>query len=300
VELQKALASANSSKFDLLTFSAEFNKTNSMVGKFGKNTLRRSRDISDSMFKRYRRADRTYKVFSEMWLETRYGWRTLMFDLQDMNDSINRLKEGTSLRGRFSSYDEETTTYNESLGSSILRWPYNTFSSSWMTEVTASFNQVLTRSVKAGVAVEHLGQDMYMSDPLVTAWEIVPFSFIADWFLTLGDAIKAHSPFATTNLLWSYVTEEDTIATSVTASYEKSTTLYGAVGADSVTGNGISSSTARYEKILKTREPRVPQVALDFDLNFNYKKALDLAALGPVFMSIIGGKFNALTKSIRI
>jgi hypothetical protein len=141
---------------------------------------------------------------------------------------------------------------------------------------------------------------MYMSDPLVTAWEIVPFSFIADWFFTIGDAVKAHSPFASTNLLWSYVTTEDSLSTTVTAGFDKSDTLYGALAAEWVTGDGIPNSSATYESLIYNRQPQTPTVALNFDLNFDYKKALDLTALIPAFASILSGKFNIFKGGLRL
>lgn len=301
--LQEALAKANASKFDLLTFLAEFNKTNELVRRFGKSTFKRAYDLNQSLQKRVRRSQMTYKVFSEAWLEARYGWRILMYDLLAMNESIERLQEGIPLRGRFSAYDEIVgTPYSSSGSATTLRaWSPNlTGYNSYFNNVAYSRHQTVTRSVKAGVAVEHLGQDMYMSDPLVTAWEIIPFSFIADWFLTIGDAIKAHSPFATTNLLWSYLTTVDKRTTTLTASFDYSTTCYSAVSADSWTGNSISESVCVSEKSVRLRTAQAPTVALEFDLNFDYKKAIDLVALGGIFGKILGGSFNVLKTPLRL
>lgn len=299
--LQAALANANSASFDLLTFAAEFDKTNELVRRFGNRTLKRSRDILESMQRRYRRREITYRAFSESWLEYRYGWRILMFDLEAMNESAERLIEGIQQRNRFSAYDEKTTEYTATnIGSVIKRFPSNVSYSSRLTGVQSSFTQTRKRSVKAGVAVEHLGQDMYMADPLVTTWELVPFSFIADWFFTLGDAIKAHSPFASTNLLWSYVTTEDEQTTVVTSGLENLDHLNSTFGTDYSVSEGIPESVATFKYLQYERQPQTPTISLETDINFDYKKALDLASLGPVLMSIVGGKLSTIRKATRL
>lgn len=303
--LQEALANANSARFDLMTFAAEFGKTNDLVSRAGNRTLRRAHDIRDTMNRRYRRAERTYDLFANLWLEYRYGWRILMFDIEAASESIARLNEGISLIDRFSAYREEQTTFSESKSVTLQRWPnLMYYSGSWFDNVDYSVQQVYTRSAKAGVAVKHFGQDMYMSDPFVTAYELIPFSFIADWFFTIGDAVKAHSPFASTNLEWAYVTTNDSWTTVGSASMPgtiASNSLYSGLGADSVEGEVISNSsfTAVYSN--KVRAPDTPSIALEYELNLDYAKVTDLLALVPVFGKIIKGSFfNSATKPIRV
>lgn len=33
-------------------------------------------------------------------------------------------------------------------------------------------------------------------DPIVSAWELIPFSFVIDWFINIGDWVNSISPFA--------------------------------------------------------------------------------------------------------
>lgn len=67
--------------------------------------------------------------------------------------------------------------------------------------------------VKTGAFVQYtnpnvaLAQQMGLVNPLAVAWELVPFSFVIDWFTNIGDCIGALSDLYGVQLLHPYRTE---------------------------------------------------------------------------------------------
>lgn len=56
-----------------------------------------------------------------------------------------------------------------------------------------------------------LASQLGLTDPFVTAWEVVPFSFIANWVVNLDQYISSCSPFYGWELSETYVTLKSTI-----------------------------------------------------------------------------------------
>lgn len=282
VVLQQALANANSASFDALTFSAELGKTMGMVRKVGSSSLRRTRDILHHM-DRYRTPSRTLRVFSEMWLEYRYGWRTLMYDIEAMNDSINVLDGSLSRPERYTAYAaNEAVGLSQSGTHTITKYAPSTTTISTDTSTRASwvFHQLKRSSVRAGVGISLTGRGAFFADPLVTGYELIPWSFVADWFFTLGTAIKAHSPFANTKVLWAFVTTKKEYETTLTANIAPHPN-WGGYNYAILSGGSCDSSFFETET---TRVPSSPSLALAFNIKFDYQKAADLAALGSLFL----------------
>jgi hypothetical protein len=59
-----------------------------------------------------------------------------------------------------------------------------------------------------GIGYENAFSAVVAVDPLVTLLELAKFSFVADWFTNLGDAVRAYSPFGAGSVVWYYETTE--------------------------------------------------------------------------------------------
>lgn len=106
------------------------------------------------------------------WLEYRYAWRPLYGDIQSFIKTVNRP------RRQFPLYKERTgrsLTYSEhapmDMGHYVLYVDLNV-------NVSARGN-VYSKHAPAAFRVM----------PLTTAWELVPLSFIIDWFFSVGEAL---------------------------------------------------------------------------------------------------------------
>ena len=123
-----------------------------------------------------------YRVFSEAWLEYRYGWRPLIGAAEDLKDAVDRLsqpKDSLVVSGR-SRQDIAVS------GTATVQWAdnfwggYTRTAQASGTDTHRSFVSHLIRRESAAIGV----------NPLVTAWELVPYSFVIDWFT----GIRPHYP----------------------------------------------------------------------------------------------------------
>ena len=195
---QDAWADANEAAFDLLTNLAELGESVHMVRNF-LSAMRGRVEIIDRIAKRRqnyvnrhdgesppwssRNFEQYYQIFSEVWLEVRYGWRPLVGAARDLYDAVRALSEEKDtivVSGRAEQREALT-------GTAGVTWVDNTFGG-WnrVSSVTGhityrSFVSHLIRKESAIIGI----------NPLVTAWELVPYSFVLDWFLGVGKAIQA-------------------------------------------------------------------------------------------------------------
>lgn len=121
----------------------------------------------------------TRKLASD-WLAYRYGWRTLMYDIQDISAAIESLN---NYRNRYSEKAGTTTTFTERSTSSLVKAHYT---------LTTDVESKVTIGVRGSVVAD-IEVPAFQFNPLSTAWELIPFSFIVDWFYSVGTALSAMS-----------------------------------------------------------------------------------------------------------
>jgi len=272
--LTEALANARSRGFDLLTFLAEFRKTVELITNFRSRTLKRAERVAA----RASKSSDPVSAFAETWLEARYGWRILAFDIASIQEAIGKLSAYRTpfIRGYATRESSSTrTTYNVGVGS-YWRQVDGTGLVADYGRASLLATQTYKRSVHAGVILEAVIDDIIEIDPIVTAWEVVPFSFILDWFLNVGDVLQAYTPFATENLLGSYTTTRSEIITSCVS-------VPGTMGNPSSGWYYLPTNNQLYEletvKVTTTRATAAPSASLSFNVNLNEAKLLDLASI---------------------
>lgn len=291
----EALANARSRGWDVLTWLAEFGKTMELIRNFRTRVLKRAESVAKGI-ERQNDLRVANDLFASNWLEARYGWRQIAFDLEAITEAIYKLNRTKPPFIRGYAQDENVGT------------PYTgTYpASSYMRYVTPStlaydygrcrldINQTRTRRTRAGVILEALIDDLVEINPFVTAWEVIPFSFIVDWFVNIGDVIAAYSPSVTENLLgaWSsqeQITETTCVLTPATVGNPTSGFYYS------------PSSTTPYTcvttNITKTRVSESPSASLALRFNLDDVKIVDLAS---IFLVSIGRIVGGLLKSNRI
>lgn len=167
---QKAAARLYNSGHDTLTFLAELHKVRNMF-------LSRARRLADT---RNRPIEKHLKDKPGDWLESRYGWRTLLFDLEDLNKAL------TTLGARMSRVSERTggkTSWSDESSS-----PYT------HTAVSGSVTRMWTTTIQyRGHITADFSPSSFRFNPITTAWELLPYSFIIDWFIGVGQSLEALS-----------------------------------------------------------------------------------------------------------
>jgi hypothetical protein len=287
VLLTKALANARTRGFDLLTFYKEWNKTYELLRGFQRRTLQRAGRVADSIMLSRKTASNQQtawdvsKAFAETWLEGRYGWRILRYDIEAINEALTRLANVRSRFGRGYATSEGSanrtiSSAGTTTGTIIRQTPVSAG-----TNVLGTWNISQERRVtkRAGTILEAVVGDILTIDPLVTSWEVIPFSFIVDWFVNIGDVVAAWSPFAQENLLGAWISlKDETITTSTFTASGSTKTNYGGYYMQIHSGGG-SVNTATTVKEVYSRVPASPSVGLSFDLRLNGAKVIDLVSI---------------------
>lgn len=169
---------------DTLTFLAEIGKVASMFAR-----------IRTTLWELLSRGD-----FSHTWMQARYGWRTLWYDLLSLTDTIIDMQR------------EQRTRFSQKAGNSFVAdftevepWNVTAFSSN----LEVKTKRVL--SLRGHVVLDKRANHPFKFNPVVTGWEVIPFSFLVDKFLDVGQAIEALSMLGNTSDVtssggWSLIT----------------------------------------------------------------------------------------------
>lgn len=170
-ELQRAASRILTSGFDALTFAAEYRKTARTFDKFA-NRLRKLLHSKKAVGKNIAR----------LWLEGRYGWRQLAFDLRDLNYAVREFDHKRRIWTERSGYSySETTTIP---GSYVV--------GSGGATVHGQTTYTTEHSIRGSVSAM-VQPAAFRASPINTAWELIPLSFIIDWGLTVGNALNAYA-----------------------------------------------------------------------------------------------------------
>lgn len=156
-----------------------------------------------------RRAKRTArqlnKVISDLWLERQYQWGPLANDMDAAGESLAKLRdleEGQVVKGAGNdTFVSEPTTYSINDGNPL----YVRYKVRYVEEADVRFyGEVLAyHAERPGPFLSYVGKrlGLTLSEVLPTAWELIPFSFVADYFSNTGAMIAAYS-FPTANIRW--------------------------------------------------------------------------------------------------
>lgn len=170
---QEAAAKMYTKGYDVLTSVAELTDTTRMFKNLGKKLL-------ELKLPKGALSGRLQDL-SNFWLEARYGWRTLLYDIKNLQECIDTYNDKTRARNSERIFQKSENTWTEVEESESS---YFYFESKRVVKRSTS----LTGSVIADITIPKL-----QANPILTAWEKVPFSFVVDWFLSVGKALAAAS-----------------------------------------------------------------------------------------------------------
>lgn len=166
--IQAAYADAHG-KFDALTFVAELAKTVAMfknVGNLFNKIL--SKSPSDK---------------AEAYLEARYGWRVLFYEMKSLEEATVALSK---------KYQLVTGRAGHTWSASSM-WTHN-HDFGWAT-FDIDYTQEIILGVRGSCALRTALKTPFITNPAVTAWELTTYSFVIDWFVNIGNVISAFSAY---------------------------------------------------------------------------------------------------------
>lgn len=171
----EAAAAIYGQGFDALTFIGELHKTTRMF-----------RNLINSL----KNAGKTNSVSGiwnnrnlyDLWLEGRYGWRILMYELIELSEVINNISEG-KIRER---YKQRNGTKGEETETFTYSWTggYGTY--------TTHYQDIIEWSVRGNILAD-VKPPQFAFNPITTAWELIPYSFVVDWIVNVGSWLESMS-----------------------------------------------------------------------------------------------------------
>jgi hypothetical protein len=193
------------------------------------------------------------------WLELRYGWRPLAADIQQLNEAIQNLN---SKRRRWS----------QNSGRSISYIDTNTFdigTSSGVNYTRTTISKHYEISVRGSVVAD-IEPPTFRFNLITTAWELIPLSFVVDWFWNVGQSLEALSflVFST-----NYTASE---GYRVQLTHEQTSDLLDGTGSNWIY-SGQSKMISKF--IWENRRPTTVSTFPQFSVNLDEYKILDLISL---------------------
>jgi hypothetical protein len=258
---------------------AESKKTINMIAKaitLLRRPLRDARRILD-MSRRDMRTpegrERLLNKAGDLWLEGRYGWRPLYYEIDGILKAITK---GRPLRFTARNGD---IAYSNSWDVNRWRDPSMPF----FGHVGYKCHWNVTRKVRVGTTADYMLNEAFNdffvafggTDVLGSAWEIVPYSFIVDWFLNIGDALQSLQAYALVNerIAWRTFSDRITVDHVLDDPFPMTVGNYWYTDR-----KGFVPYTEFAE--IKTRVPRVNFLpSLGYRFNMNWLKVADAVFL---------------------
>lgn len=230
-------------------------------GKFPKAKVRRG--ITDPIYNR--------------WLEYRYGWTPLVMELQGAFkalDKSRKIKLRGTARGKAISAKDQTWV--------VTRSPMFGPSQAVLGDIELTFDQQETVECRAYAMFEiskdfQTVRDFGFTEIPLAMWELVPYSFVIDWFIPVGDWLEAVTPKLGVEIKAEGITTRRSIHLSRRGTNWVKT-FSGGVSYD------VTGATSLHDQRYYTIKERVPTLssALTFpsiNVKLNVKRAIDSLAL---------------------
>lgn len=187
--VQQAAAQIYASGHDTLTMLSELVKVRSMFKGLATRFLRMVRESKRRSKANYRKrrtklenATDDINQIAKDWLEGRYGWRTLWFDIVQLNKVLTDL--GSYERSRYSQRAGTSHSFSETVLDRVVD------------NGPTRDHEVIIDSVEVSVrgnVTADINVSAFRFNALLTTYEIIPFSFIVDWVVDIGTALEAAS-----------------------------------------------------------------------------------------------------------
>lgn len=111
------------------------------------------------------------KDIGQFWLELQYGWRPLISDVYEASKAFEEISEGP-----------RSALFRTSV------WKAGAFEGSQSpSSYSSNYGEKLTRRLQYEMYEEMTAnRQLGLMDPLSVGWEIIPYSFVVDWFIPIG------------------------------------------------------------------------------------------------------------------
>jgi hypothetical protein len=216
-------------------------------------------------------------VVSGTWLEYSLGWRPLLYDIDNIAEalalyatqtrSIDKIRSQSTLKVVNDSY--ESTVGGG--GSEMATYSVTTTGSSKV----ALYGGIRLAAGSSVSAPSAFG--LRPTDFIPTIWELIPYSFVIDYFTNIGDIIST-STFASSDLAWHGMSTLAKNETKCHGFRRWGHDVYGE-NLDSFGSISPGESIAKYEKFERSDSPTLSVPRLHFKLPGSPNAYFNIAAL---------------------
>jgi hypothetical protein len=262
--------------FNASTFMGELRETLAMI-KSPAMGLRKSVDVyrrnAYTVRQRYRKLRDWRRAASDLWLEAQFGWKPMLSDLSNAAEAYKRTAEkrsGVNFSG----------TAQQSYRSSVT----STVNTATVCEVGTirRTEGVLTVRYKGTVSYKPSSGNMAVNfgstwpDFVPTAWELIPWSFLIDYFANVGAMADSWATAQVVNTGWTNRTEHEVYKLSCETLGTRS--LSGAYIVKSYQPGSWSATFERFKRSVPDGKS-VPLPDFQFDTDLSISQGLNIAAL---------------------
>jgi len=185
----KARLKLKGMKVNLPQAFAERGQTVRLVGDSLRTLRTMVRDVKRLDLRGVKSKFKSADAYLNRWLELQYGWKPLLSDVYGAVSALHAHEEAagppiTTVKA-FVRSEERTLERLTDSGPGSLIWDFDKYSSTVHTgHMRLDFVQ--SDGLVTGTLVQ-LG----ITNPLELAWELLPWSFVADWFIPIGDYLSS-------------------------------------------------------------------------------------------------------------
>lgn len=271
--VRKARSAISSTKG--MTVLGELRETIGML-KHPVSTLRRHADdylnaVKKTALKSKGISKRSLKhTLSDTWLEYSFGWTPLIHDVRDIMGTIKELGAKASFESVSSSGSVEAVSFSTGGG---------TFGNTQLLRLTTRRDTFSSKVNIYGAVKHELSQKGFdalktdfgftPSEFVPTVWELIPYSFLVDYFSNVGNALSVAS-FPTNQLAWSS-------STTIHRSKRESNSVF--VPRPDVSGGGSQSYSSERKSVSRTVAQTITVPRIRLELPSFSGQYLNLAAL---------------------
>lgn len=168
--------------------------------------------------------DISSKKSHNKWLEYQYGWMPLIMDVKSTAEFFAQQYVSRPLRFSVSSrfLDDKSGVFNALNpieGGTARRDEAFKLNREYRVKLWCEINNPALSQV----------QQLGITNPALIAWELVPFSFVFDWFLQVGDYLQAITAFHGVTVRNAMISCERELVCSYTSGYTQNINGYSAV-----------------------------------------------------------------------
>lgn len=254
--VQKAAAAIYGEGHDTLTFLAELTS----VGKLFTATAKTFAKAIDRYQKLSKRLPLSKKAIAGEWLSARYGWRTLLYDIDDLSRVIAEFD--LQRRTRYSKTRSQKATKTVVTERETSMAP-TVFQHTIVDEIETG---------QRGSVIADIEVPQFQFNPLQTGWELIPLSFVLDWFIGVGQAIAAAAFHDIVNQYSASTGQYVKVVRSYTGHYVPYTVMPNAI-------TGTWDQTGTCEAWIERRIPCDVPLSPQYKLRLNPLKIVDLVGL---------------------